>query len=1372
LSLQEAVWFRSSSAVGHDRWESRRLRAVEPDINVARPAWRQFGGVISPSACQSGCANDALGSGSVLRWRILAVDRPESRMRKVRGGIFCMLLAVSVDLARCGGAAPLSPMDRRTGRACLSRTMATTPTTPPHQPNAVEKSEGLSDHQRHTEGSFADAMLERNLAALGERNLDIARSIRQAAEARIEWVTAADGSAVPVLDGRALASKHQPKQEATTFADAIDLREKAVIAVLGFGAGYHVRELCQRLRRTGLVVVLEPDLGLLRAVFSRVDFSETWTAANILFFRGDEELGRYAERFAGAEGVLIQGTELVEHPASKVRVAPFAKSFAHGVTETVRAARVTAATGLARSAQTVRAVLANARRYVGGEGLAPIAGLAQGKLGIVVSAGPSLRRNLHLLAAPGVRDRAIIVATQTVLKPLLAEGIRPHFVAALDWHRISQRFYDGLRAKDVEDTTLVLDPQANPIIAQSYPGPVRAIAAPHLDALLGPLARDMGRLPPGATVAHLCYQIARFLGCNPVALIGQDLGFTDGVYYARGTAIDDVWAPELNPFNTIENLEWTRIARHRSHLVKRRDVHDRTIYTDAQMETYLQRFEYFFLQDERRGLRTIDATEGGVRKAGTEVRTLASTLDEFAREIVPPIPQPHATLDQSRLQRAAARIADVEHEVRTIRQAAQRTGAALAQLLGKEPKRERDDALWHTIETERAKVGERLDTLRLLDEFSQLGVLKRAKADRRIEHTRGISAEAKQQLQFERDLANVRWIEEAAGEYLERLADTAKRLASEAADHVLPEDDEAAVAAKSDGALGQALGEGAVATEVKAAFVVPIDPWHGGLGTPRSLAETLAGRPVLQWTLERLGRSREAASIVLLVPEGYDIEALLDRKRIRVPLEIHRTQGSPFGAQRAAVAAARLWSDSSWRGGIAGLTVYDEVLAASATLQAMERFGITAAVLVGPDWPLVAVEGATGCDELIKRHRTRPDLLRIVFNQSPPGLCGVLVERSLMQELARGGRHASIGWLLAYEPSRPQQDPISKDVCVQIDHTVRRSLVRGVFDTPRNMIRMRRAIEPWIGERGASVAEISATAAIELLERQLFDTVPYYTPQHLIVELNTGRQGSGAASPHRMGSVQRTVMTERRFARLIEQLAESRDSVITLGGAGDPLLHPDFARFIRMAKDGGIRGVHVRTELCAPPATIDLLAESGVDAISVELDADNAETYRRMHGVDRYREVLANMERLLGQRRVLSGSGGAAFAVPWVVPRLQRRVENCDDIDTFFDRWQHILGTALIEGAPPFDPSAESPPVALASARAPSRAMWREMLRRMLVLSDGSVPLSELDLRGDRIFGHVDRGALLQLWRDLVTRRKQMRRELGEETQDLRTRTP
>ncbi|MFM7050936.1 MAG: hypothetical protein ACKOYN_02215 [Planctomycetota bacterium] len=149
---------------------------------------------------------------------------------------------------------------------------------------------------RAAEGS----LLERNLAALGERNLDIIQAIRAAEPARLDWSKAPDGSRVASLAGRALASRHAPREEAATFADAIDLRDKAVVVVLGFGLGYHIAPFCERLARTGLVVVLEPDVALLRAVLSEIDLSAELGAANVLLFQGDEAPGRYAEKFAGA----------------------------------------------------------------------------------------------------------------------------------------------------------------------------------------------------------------------------------------------------------------------------------------------------------------------------------------------------------------------------------------------------------------------------------------------------------------------------------------------------------------------------------------------------------------------------------------------------------------------------------------------------------------------------------------------------------------------------------------------------------------------------------------------------------------------------------------------------------------------------------------------------------------------------------------------------------------------------------------------------------------------------------------------------------------------------------------------------------------
>ena len=66
-------------------------------------------------------------------------------------------------------------------------------------------------------------------------------------------------------------------------------------------------------------------------------------------------------------------------------------------------------------------------------------------------------------------------------------------------------------------------------------------------------------------------------------------------------------------------MEWQRIVRFRPHLHKTVDVHGRSIYTDAQMRTYLQQFEADFAAAARDGVDIVDATGGGVAKQHARV---------------------------------------------------------------------------------------------------------------------------------------------------------------------------------------------------------------------------------------------------------------------------------------------------------------------------------------------------------------------------------------------------------------------------------------------------------------------------------------------------------------------------------------------------------------------------------------------------------------------------------------------------------------------------------------------------------------------------------------------------------------------------------
>lgn len=1085
--------------------------------------------------------------------------------------------------------------------------------------------------------------LQGNLSSLGERNTDLVERIRAAAP-RPDVVFDPTPQDVPSvsLAGLPLCSRHRPLEEAARLADRIDLVEHAVVCVLGFGAGYHVQELARRLDGTGLIIVFEPDVGLLRAVLSRIDHSSWLRSGMVVFVTDPSDRGELAGKLQDAESIIAQGVCFLEHPPSRLRLEPDGASFSALVGEMVRAVKTSFMTTLMRSTDTVRNLLGNLDHYAAGPGVAELADLARGHPAVVVAAGPSLRRNMHLLAAPGIRDRCVIIAAQTTLAPLLGAGIRPHFVTALDYHEISRRFYENLSAEAVGGTTLVADPKAHPVILDSFPGPVRCCANKFLDDLLDDAKRPMGTLPAGSTVAHLAVYLAHFLGCNPIILTGQDLSFSDGLYYAPGTAIDEVWAPELNPFNTIEMMEWQRIVRHRLHLSRATDVHGRPVLTDTQMLTYLQQFERDFARYRKAGVQVVDATEGGLAKQHTKAMTLAEALDRHAAGPVPPLPIPRRRLDPGRLKAAMRRVDALRRDISCLRETSRRSAAVIRDMLDDQADRALMSRHFEKIERYRREVQQRFDAFEVLNHLNQLGVYKRFKADRRLHLRRDLDPVARQRAQLDRDLESVTWIADTAQEMCEQLGSARRLLAGDAPAPARPP------AARTDGPEAPAC---------RIAALVPIDPERNGMGIARSLAAPCAGRPVLQATLERIGSSRLLESIILIAPRGFDVEAIIDRNRIGLPVIIETSDGSPFGPEQVAIAAARRWSDTCWRGGIGGMSVYDEVLCPAVMSPIMEKRGLTAAVIVGPDWPLIDMSGSGGGDAVIARHLELPKQHNLVFSQAPPGLGACLVSAALMRELILRNRLSTIGALLVYQPHAPQPDPIARAANVQVDPRVGRSRIRATFDSAR----YRSLIETTLPDDRILAADAVEVAGA--LRRR--GGAPEPMPRHLVLEPVAGSKRFRV-----------------EWAReLFGQLAEAHDAVVTLAGADDPLEHPCFDEIVTAARAVGL-GVHVRSRLLVDRPRLDRLLACEPEVVSVDVLAASAETYRRLTGLDRFEEVIANIDHLVKHRRRLTDHAPAvALGLPWVVPRMQRRAETLGEIETFYDRWQMSLGTAVIDGA-------------------------------------------------------------------------------------------
>ena len=1162
-------------------------------------------------------------------------------------------------------------------------------------------------------------------------------AFRAATDVDLELSNAADGELTGTWMGRRLASRHRPGEEVDRLLADVDLRDNATIAVLGFGLGLHVERLARRMKRTGIVLVFEPDTALLKAVFSRVDMSEWIGQANLMVVTDAEDMTGLQTRLAKVDSLLMLGIRLVEHPPSAPRIGSQGAVFSRGLSAIASTARMTMMTALGRSADTIGNLLSNIDHYALGNGIDDLEDAARGRLGIVVSAGPSLQRNLHALARPVVRDRSVIIATQTSLRPLLAAGIQPHFVTALDYHAISTRFYEGISAEDVERTELVIDPKVNPAVPDAWPGRLRVINSRELDAFLGPMARNGEVLEGCATVAHLAYVLARHLGCDPVAMIGQDLGFTDGLYYAPGNAIHEVWRPELGMFNPIETMEWERIVRHRGQLSEQVDVHGRTIFTDEQMLTYLRQFEVRFNADHDRGLRTIDATEGGVRKRFAEPGTLDEVLDTHA-STGEPIVLPRASAASAYTPAEVAnRLVSVRRESGEIAEASREARAIISKMISAQDDRPRMAELFAKLEKKQAIVAERSLTWKLVDLLNQLGVFRRLRADRRIELTETDDERARQRAQLDRDLVNVEWSAEAADELYAQL-EQAIRLVRDGV-KVEPRNR----VAELEREIGLATVE---VDAVRVAAVVAVDPQRGGTGRVRDLSWKGSPLGLLQQTLERLGASHELSEIIVLAPDEFDVD--IDRDRIGLPVVIHRCGAAVFGPEQEAIRAARAFSESAWRGGIHGFCAADEVLSPIHTHAALEAGGHHAALVVGADWAMLPVEGEAGVDRVIRRFREQPRL-GFTFNQAPPGLGGMVLGRSLLAEFATNrSRYATLGHLLGYRSEKPEHDPIAREHNVTTPPVIRSAAHRCVIDAA--------GAREFMGS-GFDRVDADPVELVEAAANRLMDGGVEAHPKHVQVEL---------VSSHRDASEDdQSWMDVDVFTRLVGELGRSGECVLTLHGRGDSLRHPDFDACVRIARESGIQAVHLRTGLDVDAGCVDRLLACEPQVISVDLDGDNADTRMRVHGVDAWEVVMQNLRRLIAGRRVVAGEGVGAFALPWIVPRMVRCVHTLGDQASFIERWRRTLGTGLVEDPLGGGGAGDAPRIA--EARPPAKWIAEQSMKMMTVLADGSVPV-----RGGREpfgeqAGNIGRDDVTETWRTLVEARRSRRARHGVAFDDL-----
>ncbi|CAH2211884.1 motility associated factor glycosyltransferase family protein [Tepidibacter aestuarii] len=412
-----------------------------------------------------------------------------------------------------------------------------------------------------------------------------------------------------------LYSKYNPLSRVKNKLE-YDLKEvkkgkKNVLLLIGLGLGYEIEYMLNE-EYIDNIIVFEPDIATFCDVINKKDITNIINSNKVVLILGEND--EYLESLMSyvCSNVVYSYSQIyikTNKQYNKIypkKISIFLKKFK----DILEKNKTNLDTEIRFSLDWSKNIIKNIPYLFESYSVNIFEDFLKNTPAFIISAGPSLNKNIQLLKA--IDNRGIIICTDTALKPMLKNNIKPHLVISVDGSCKNYKKYENTEYADIPlfysvkvNDKILSECKSKKVIYSAYDE--------ELSKILKKLNIGLSNLPSGGSVANNALSLAIFMNANPIVLVGQDLAYSNNQKHATGTLYDD----SKNYIDQEEKLV--------------EGIDGKLLKTNESLLTFLKWFEDVIKRDKNNRV-YVNATEGGANIKGTTVMKLEDVINRYCNE--------------------------------------------------------------------------------------------------------------------------------------------------------------------------------------------------------------------------------------------------------------------------------------------------------------------------------------------------------------------------------------------------------------------------------------------------------------------------------------------------------------------------------------------------------------------------------------------------------------------------------------------------------------------------------------------------------------------------------------------------------------------